>query len=101
MKKSEFIKQVQQERTTLENKIAKLENKVSDLKERNKEWQTRCSFLQSRVHTLEGKADNGSEVERLRFENDKLLVELNSAKRKIQKQETKFNKIIEMIKGEL
>lgn len=75
------LRAIQEKITNLENHNASLEKTINEQNERIHKYQVKVDNLKGQLNTAQGSAINKSELEILRLENGKLLVELNKAKR--------------------
>jgi len=86
------LRAIQEKITNLENHNSKLEEKLEAERKKRKEQALEIDNLRAKLHRAMGTSINESELERLRTENDRLLVLANKAK-KASKAEEKLNQI--------
>jgi archaellum component FlaC len=87
--------------TAIEEKFAKLENQVEKYNDNAKDHYRKYLDMKYKYERLQGTAANVEELEHLRIQNGKLMVELNSANRKIEHQQEQLDEIGEILKWKL
>lgn len=78
---SDPFKQIQDEFKKLEKSVSKLEIENEKLKERVEEYRNKYRSALRKLERLQSKQINTSELEQLKIENGRLLVELNELRR--------------------